>query len=86
MGLINKAKGSSAGREAAQAYADGAAIFMYKAIEANIKSMTTGSMPGMAEQIQSIEAAGWILHHMAVGEGKALGGERIAVVMLFRRA
>ncbi|MFD4394662.1 hypothetical protein [Kitasatospora sp. NPDC058478] len=85
MGFINKAKGSTATREATEAHERGDAVFVYKAIEANIKSMTTGSMPGMAEQIQGIEEVGWSLQHMAVGEGKALGGERIAIVMIFRR-
>ncbi|MEV7175741.1 hypothetical protein [Kitasatospora sp. NPDC093679] len=39
----------------------------------------------MAEQIQAVEASGWALADFAVGEGKALGGERIALVMPFRR-
>ncbi|MFE1321613.1 hypothetical protein [Kitasatospora phosalacinea] len=86
MGFINNVKGLSAGKEAADAYANGDTVFVFKAIEANFKSLATGPMPGMAEQIQSIEAAGWRLDQMTAAEGKALGGERIALVLLFRRA
>jgi hypothetical protein len=39
----------------------------------------------MGEQIQAVESEGWTLANMAVGEGKALGGERVALVCLFRR-
>lgn len=85
MGFINQAKGNIAGKEAADAYQRGDYVFVWKAIEANKNSLATGPMTGMAEQIQAIEAAGWALANMAAGEGKALGGERIALVMLFRR-
>lgn len=85
MGFINNAKGDVAGKSAAEARERGDLVFVFKAIEANVKSMTTGPMPGMAEQVQAIEAQGWVLANMAAGEGKALGGERIALVMLFRR-
>ncbi|MEU2629931.1 hypothetical protein [Kitasatospora sp. NPDC007106] len=85
MGFINQAKGNNAGKEAADAYNRGDSVFVWKAIEANKNSLTTGPMVGMAEQIQAVEASGWTFANFAVGEGKSLGGERIALVMLFRR-
>jgi hypothetical protein len=42
-------------------------------------------MTGVADQIEAVEAQGWTMYNMAVGEGKALSGERVAVVCLFRR-
>ncbi|MGK4583469.1 hypothetical protein [Kitasatospora sp. HPMI-4] len=85
MGILNKAKGNSAGTEAREAFTRGDYVFVFKAIEANVKSMTTGPMPGMAEQIQAIEAEGWALTNMAAAESKVLSGERIALILMFRR-
>lgn len=86
MGILNNAKGNIAGSQAREAAGRGDHVFVFKAIEANSKSTTTGSMPGMAEQIQAIEAEGWTLANMAAAEGKtSLSGDRIALVMLFRR-
>jgi hypothetical protein len=86
MGFINNVKGSMAGGAAKTAYDRGDQVFVFKAIEANSKSTSTGSMHGMAEQIQAIEAEGWALTNMTAGEGKtAMGGERIALICLFRR-
>ncbi|MEW1907323.1 hypothetical protein AB0442_02550 [Kitasatospora sp. NPDC085895] len=34
---------------------------------------------------KAVEASGWTLADFAVGEGRALAGERIARVVLFRR-
>ncbi|MFI1520635.1 hypothetical protein [Kitasatospora cineracea] len=86
MGFINNVKGGLAADKAREAYAKGDFVFVFKAIEANAKSTSTGPMPGMSEQIQAIEAEGWHLDKMAAAEGKtALSGERIALILLFRR-
>ncbi|MFG2109831.1 hypothetical protein [Micromonospora chersina] len=85
MGWLNNAKASEAGKHAREAVAKGDTILVYKFIEANTNSRITAPMTGMAEQIQAIEAEGWTLANMAVGEGKALGGERVALICLFRR-
>ncbi|MFF3558672.1 hypothetical protein ACFYXS_01295 [Streptomyces sp. NPDC002574] len=84
MGFINNAKAGSAGAEAKKARENGQRVLAYKFIEANKNSMATGPMAGIAERIEAIEAEGWTLYNMAAGEGKALGGERIAVICLFR--
>lgn len=85
MGFINQAKGDQAGKHAREAKAAGNTVLVYKFIEANTNSRATAPMTGMAEQIQAIEAEGWRLDQMAAGEGKALSGERVALICLFRR-
>ncbi|WP_327180417.1 hypothetical protein OG599_35235 (plasmid) [Streptomyces sp. NBC_01335] len=85
MGFINDAKAQVAGDHARKAYANGDYILVYKFIEANTNSKATAPMTGMADQIQAVEQAGWVLQHMAAAEGKALTGERVALVCMFRR-
>ncbi|WP_393057716.1 hypothetical protein [Streptomyces sp. LN549] len=85
MGFINNAKADVAGKEAREAYARGDYVLVYKFIEASSTSKTTAPMTGIAEQITAVESAGWMLQNMAAAEGKALTGERTALVCLFRR-
>lgn len=85
MGFINNIKADTAGTEARKARESGQLVLAYKFIEANKTSMVTAPMTGIADQIQAVEAEGWTLANMAAGEGKALGGERIALICLFRR-
>ncbi len=84
MGFINNAKANTAGAEARKARENGQKVLVYKFIEANKNSLATAPMAGIADQIEAIEAEGWQMYNMAAGEGKALGGERIAVICLFR--
>ncbi|MFE1748993.1 hypothetical protein ACFW88_00305 [Streptomyces anandii] len=86
MGFINDAKAQTAGVEARKARERGQSVLVYKFIEANTNSKSTAPMTGMAEQIQAVEEQGWMLSSMAAAEGKALTGERVALVCLFRRA
>ncbi|MFI6105829.1 hypothetical protein [Streptomyces sp. NPDC051310] len=85
MGFINNAKAEVATKTAAEAYAAGRQVLTFKIIEANVSHRSTGVMSGVGEQIEAIEAQGWMLSNMAAAEGKALGGERTALVCLFRR-
>lgn len=85
MGFINNAKADTAAKAAADAYSAGRQVFAFKIIEATTNSRSTGPMPGVGEQIESIENAGWHLANMAGAEGKALSGERTALICLFRR-
>lgn len=85
MGFINDAKAQVAVKEAQAAYARGQQVLVYKIIEANLNSRATAPMPGVAEQITAIEGAGWTLSNMAAAEGKALSGDRTALICLFRR-
>jgi hypothetical protein len=85
MGFINDAKAQAAGKEAQEAYARGQYVLVYKLIEANMNHRATAPMPGIAEQITAIESAGWMLSNMAAAEGKAMTGDRTALICLFRR-
>lgn len=85
MGFINDAKANSAAGDARKAIEAGQSVLVYKFIEANTNSRNTGPMLGIADQIQAVEHEGWVMYNMAVGEGKALSGDRVAVVCLFRR-
>ncbi|WP_329187035.1 hypothetical protein [Actinacidiphila glaucinigra] len=84
MGFINDAKANMAGTEAKKAREKGQKVLVYKFIEANKSSMSTAPMAGIGEQIEAIEAEGWRLYNLAGAEGKALSGERSAVIALFR--
>lgn len=85
MGFMNDAKAQEAGKRAREAYTKGDYVLVYKFIEANTNSKATAPMTGIADQIQAVESQGWMLQNMAAAEGKALTGERIALVCLFRR-
>lgn len=85
MGWVNDAKANVAAGEARKAIENGQTVLVYKFIEANTNSRSTAPMTGIADQIQAVESQGWVMYNMAVGEGKALSSERVAVVCLFRR-
>ncbi|MFE5537135.1 hypothetical protein [Streptomyces sp. NPDC056492] len=85
MGFINNAKADVATKAAAEAYQAGRQVLTYKIIEANLNHRATAVMPGVGEQIEAIEAQGWFLANMAAAEGKALSGDRTALICLFRR-
>ncbi|MEY7974608.1 hypothetical protein AB8O38_21710 [Saccharomonospora xinjiangensis] len=85
MGLINRAKADTVEREARHAIDRGRKVFVAKFVEANMTSLITGPMTGLNDQIEAVESLGWRLDQFAVGEGKALTGERVAVICLFRR-
>ncbi|MFZ3556459.1 MULTISPECIES: hypothetical protein [unclassified Streptomyces] len=85
MGFINQAKANEATRVATEAYASGRQVLTFKIIEANASHRSTGVMTGVGEQIEAIEAQGWMLANMCAAEGKALTGDRSALICLFRR-
>ena len=85
MGWINNAKANAATEAAQKAYEEGRQVLTFKIIEANTSHRTTGLMTGVGEQIEAIEAQGWMLTNMAAAEGKALTGDRSALICLFRR-
>lgn len=84
MGWMNDAKAKEAAKRAQEARTAGDAVLVYKFIEAVTNSKATAPMTGIADQIQAVEAQGWALYNMAAAEGKAMTGERIAVICLFR--
>lgn len=84
MGFINDAKAQTASSEARKAREKGQSVLVYKFIEANLNSKATAPMTGIADQIASVEQQGWRLDQMAAAEGKAMTGERVALICLFR--
>lgn len=48
-------------------------------------SGVSGPMGRVAEQIEAIESEGWLMERMSACEAKAMTGERVGVVCLFRR-
>lgn len=85
MGFINQAKADTAATVARKAYEDGRHVLTFKIIEANTTHRATGLMTGIGDQIEAIEAQGWTLANMCAAEGKALTGDRSALICLFRR-
>ncbi|MEV0445845.1 hypothetical protein AB0I84_12920 [Streptomyces spectabilis] len=85
MGFLNNAKAEVATQEAKKAYQQGRQVLTFKIIEANVSHRTTGVMSGVGEQIEAIEAEVWALYNMCAAEGKALSGDRSALICLFRR-
>jgi hypothetical protein len=85
MGFLNDAKAATAEQAAKKAHEDGRMVLTFKIIEANASHRATGLMTGVGEQIEAIERQGWTLTNMAAAEGKALTGDRTALVCLFRR-
>lgn len=78
---VTDVKATTAGADAARAAADGRTIFVYRAKVAATQAAQRGPLEGIAEQIEAIEAAGWVLHpgDMSFDAGNSL-------VLLFRRA
>lgn len=86
MGRISQAMANEATRNARAAFAEGRHVLTFKIIEASSTSHMTGIMSGVGEQIEAIEAEGWALADMTAATGKALSGNRTALICLFRRA
>ncbi|MFD9444961.1 hypothetical protein [Streptomyces sp. NPDC060001] len=85
MGWINDAKANVATDTARKAYEAGKQTLVFKIIEANASHRTTGVMTGVGDQIEGIESQGWTLTNMCAAEGKALSGDRSALICMFRR-
>ncbi|MFI5867303.1 hypothetical protein [Streptomyces sp. NPDC051546] len=79
---MDHARDDAAAKAAADAYRAGRHVLTFKIVQAGTNSRSTGIMPGVGEQIEAIEAQGWYLDKMSA---EALGGERTALICLFRR-
>lgn len=95
-GPINKVKAEVAAEAAQHAIDAGRHVLVYKFIEAMTGSASTGPMTGLNDQIEAIEALGWVLDKMSVSQSETMTGsafqwpnqasnERIALVCIFRR-
>lgn len=61
MGWVKDAKATAIGKEAARAVSEGRRVFVCRINQPIANSGFSGSLSGMAEQIEAIEAEGWSL-------------------------
>lgn len=69
MGWIKDAKATALGDDAQRAYTEGRTTFTARLNTPATSSGTSGPVPGWAEMIEAVEAAGWGLTHWAVTDG-----------------
>lgn len=81
MGLMKTIKTNTATADAARARTEGRTVYVHRFGMPNLNSSVSSSVPGAAEVIEAIEAAGWRLEHMAHNaEDRGHG----SLVLLFR--
>ena len=65
MGIFKDMKAESIGKEAARATEEGRRVFIARINVGVTHHNLSGSVPGLAEQIEAVEAAGWQLDQMS---------------------
>lgn len=83
MGFIKDAKAKSISEQAQRAVAEGRAVFACRVNEGGWNDNWGGSLSGVAEQIEAIEAVGWRLDQSSFLPGK---GDKVSAFLIFRRA
>lgn len=66
MGFIKDAKANMLAQEAQRARQEGRTVFAPKLNTPATHHTISGSIPGWAEMIESVEAAGWQMYHWSV--------------------
>jgi len=82
MSLIKDAKAATLAREAQRAIEEGRWVFICRINNPALSHQMSGSVSGVAEQIEAVERCGWWLHHMSYTQDKKGGVEGY---FLFRR-
>ena len=82
MGFMKTVKTSTATADATRARSEGRTVYVHRFGMPNLNSSASSSVPGAAEVIEAIEAAGWHLEHMAHNPDRAHG----SLVLIFRPA
>ncbi|HEX5995974.1 MAG TPA: hypothetical protein VFY84_12600 [Jiangellales bacterium] len=82
MSWVKDAKAQSVAKEAQRAVSEGRYVFVCRINNPALSHQMSGSVSGVAEQIEAIEQAGWWLHHMSYAQDKKGGVEGY---YLFRR-
>ena len=71
MGWIKDAKAEAISKEAQRALDEGRTVFVCRVNQGSLQSNYSGSLSGVAEQIEAVEALGWKLikrpSHMTTG-------------------
>jgi len=83
MGLMKTTKIHMADKDASRALEQGHTIYVHRFGMPNLNSASSCSVSGAAEVIETIEAAGWKLEHVAFNAENRANG---SLVMLFRPA
>jgi hypothetical protein len=83
VGFIKGRKADSIGGQAERAVAEGRTVFTCRVNEGGWNDSWGGSLSGVAEQIEAVEAAGWHLDKASFLPGK---GEHVSAFLIFRRA
>lgn len=68
--------------QATRAMAEGRQVFVCRVYEGGPKDGWSGSLSGMAEQIEAVEAAGWSLVQSSFLQGR---WHTVAAFLIFRR-
>jgi hypothetical protein len=82
VGFIKGAKSDSIGQQAARAVAEGRRVFACRVNEGGWNDNWGGSLSGVAEQIEAVEAQGWRLDKASFLPGK---GQNVSAFLIFRR-
>ncbi|MEU3457214.1 hypothetical protein ABZ671_26960 [Micromonospora sp. NPDC006766] len=75
MGWIKDAKANAIAQEAARAREEGRTVFVARINNPATGHVMSGSVAGVAEQIEAVEAQGWLLHQMSYCQDKRGGVE-----------
>lgn len=82
MGLIKDVRATNIGQDAARARAEGRYVFLCRIVNpVGDRVGFSGSVSGVAEQIEAVEGAGWALSQMSYVDDK----RGVAGYYLFRR-
>lgn len=81
VGFLKDAKANSLGQQAARAAGEGRQVFACRVNEGGWNDSWGGSLSGVAEQIEAVEAAGWVLDKASFLPGK---GQNVSAFLIFR--
>jgi hypothetical protein len=82
VGFIKDAKAKSLAEQAGRAVAEGRQVFACRVNEGGWNDNWGGSLSGVAEQIEAVEATGWRLDQSTFLPGK---GQNVSAFLIFRR-
>ncbi|MDP9476257.1 MAG: hypothetical protein M3R38_11355 [Actinomycetota bacterium] len=81
MGIFKDVKVQTIGKEAARALSEGRSVFVARLEGGFLSRNMSGSVSGVAEMIESIEAEGWRLEHLS-----SAGSDDSHLLAMFRSA
>lgn len=79
MGFMKDAKAQMVSKEAARALGEGRSVFVARLEGGALSRNVSGTVSGVAEMIESIEAEGWRLEHLS-----SAGSDNSHMLAMFR--